>query len=249
MRNESRLPPVTSRTKKFASLAPMSQVCAVKPPLLFCSKRMAGVSLVLMWRSRTGLELRKPTLPLLATKSDAVGAPAVTLNGCLEPVMSSNARKLAPPLAESFAVICQSLVGNAPTLVSSNLMRRLFSFRRMVSNPKLSLLTQSKPTQRLPWTMRSSGNDLVGLRRAGRRRCENAGQSGRLECWKILHPCLPYLPRRGSVSVVVAMTPPLTVNEPPLETDLRMNSDEFLADRPLSRRAATMVWPVVPTRW
>jgi hypothetical protein len=47
-RNGNRLPPVTSRTKKFASLAPISQVCAVKPPELVCSYRCAGVSLLLM---------------------------------------------------------------------------------------------------------------------------------------------------------------------------------------------------------
>ena len=39
----SREPLVTSRTKKFASLAPMSQVWAVKPEALVCSRRMAGV--------------------------------------------------------------------------------------------------------------------------------------------------------------------------------------------------------------
>jgi hypothetical protein len=49
------------------------------------------------------------------------------------------------------------LVGKLPTLVSSNLIRVLFSFNRIVSKPKLSLLTQSRPTQRLPWTIRSSG--------------------------------------------------------------------------------------------
>jgi hypothetical protein len=49
------------------------------------------------------------------------------------------------------------LVGKVPTLVSSNLIRVLFSFIRIVSKPKLSLLTQSKPKQPLPWTIRSSG--------------------------------------------------------------------------------------------
>ena len=53
---------------------------------------------------------------------------------------------------------CQSLVGKpARSLVSSNLIRVLFSLSRMVSKPKLSLLTQSRPTQALPWTIRSSG--------------------------------------------------------------------------------------------
>ena len=157
IRNDSLLPPVTSRTKKFASLAPMSQVCAVKPPELFCSRRMAGVFDVLIWRSSTGVAVRKPTLPVLSTKIELVVAPAVMVNGTLEPVTSSIENLLAPPLAESFARICQSLVGKVPTLVSSNLIRRLFSLRRMVSKPKLSLFTQSSPTQRLPCTMRSSG--------------------------------------------------------------------------------------------
>ncbi len=35
------------------------------PPALVCSKRTAGVSLVVMCRSRQGTALRKPTLPLL----------------------------------------------------------------------------------------------------------------------------------------------------------------------------------------
>ena len=72
--------------------------------------------------------------------------------------MSSIENLLAPPLAESFAVICQSLAGKPDAvLVSSNLIRVLFSFIRIVSKPKLSLFTQSRPTQRLPWTIRSSG--------------------------------------------------------------------------------------------
>ena len=64
----------------------------MKPPLLFCSNRTAGVSLVFMLRSRAGAAVPKPTLPVLETKSEEVGAPAVTLKGCLAPVMSSNAR-------------------------------------------------------------------------------------------------------------------------------------------------------------
>ena len=43
MRNGSRLPPVTSRMKKFASLPAISQVCGEKPPLASCSRRMPGV--------------------------------------------------------------------------------------------------------------------------------------------------------------------------------------------------------------
>ena len=71
-------------------------------------------------------------------------------------VIASIENLLAPPLAESLAVSCQSWLGNEPTEVSSNLMRVLFSFIRMVSKPKLSLLTQSRPMQALPWTIRSS---------------------------------------------------------------------------------------------
>ena len=56
MRKDSLEPPVTSRMKKLASLAPMSQVWAVKPPELFCSSRMAGVLEVAAWRSSTGVE-------------------------------------------------------------------------------------------------------------------------------------------------------------------------------------------------
>ena len=152
MRNGRREPPVTSRTKKFASLPAMSQVWAVKPPALFCSRRMAGVLLVVMWRSRTGVEVRRPTRPVLSTKIEFVGAAAVTVKGTVAAVMSSIENLFAPPLAESFAVSCQSWFGKpVDVLVSSNLMRVLFSLSRIVSKPKISLLTQSRPTQRLPW--------------------------------------------------------------------------------------------------
>src|ERR1051326_5198208 len=158
MRNGRREPPVTSRTKKFASLPAISHVCAVKPPELFCSRRSAGVLLVATCRSRTGVEVRKPTRPVLSTKIEFVEAPAVTVNGTFDPVMSSIENLLEPPLAESFAVSCQSFAGTpAPVDVSSNLMRVLFSLRRIVSKPNDSLFTQSRPTQALPWTIRSSG--------------------------------------------------------------------------------------------
>src|SRR4028119_2103687 len=156
-RRGGREPPVTSRTKKFASLAPMSQVCAGKPPELFCSRRMAGVLLVWAWRSRIGVEVRKPTRPVLSMKIELVDAPASTVKGTLAPVTSSMVNLDWPPLAESLARSCQSLVGKLPALVSSNLIRRLCSFSRIVSKLKSSLLTQSKPTQRLFCTIRSSG--------------------------------------------------------------------------------------------
>src|SRR5436305_973659 len=157
MRKGRREPPVTSRTKKFASLPAMSQVCAVKPPELFWSSRMAGVLLVATWMSSTGVLVCRPSRPVESTKTELVGALPVTVNGTVAAVMSSIENLLAPPLAESFAVSCQSWFGKpVPVLVSSNLMRVLFSFSRMVSKPKLSLLTQSRPMQALPCTIRSS---------------------------------------------------------------------------------------------
>src|SRR5437764_3247278 len=117
---------------------------------------MAGVSVAVMCRFSPGELLPKPTLPLLATNSEFVGAPAVIVNGTFDPVMSSIENLFAPPQA-SLAVSCQSLFGQPAVVdVSSNLMRVLFSFRRMVSKPKLSLFTQSRPTQRLPWMIASS---------------------------------------------------------------------------------------------
>ena len=60
-------------------------------------------------------------------------------------------------MAESFIVICQSFDGKeALLLVSWNLIRRLFSFKRIVSKPKLSPFTQSKPIHADPSTIRSS---------------------------------------------------------------------------------------------
>src|SRR5690606_20748262 len=84
------------------------------------------------------------------------GALASTVNGTLAPETSSIENLFSPPDVESFAVSCQSFDGYVPVDVSSNLMRMLFSFSRMVSKPKLSLLTQSNPTHRLDCTMRSS---------------------------------------------------------------------------------------------
>ena len=108
MRNGRREPPVTSRTKKLASLPATSQVCAVKPPELFCSRRIAGVLLVLTWRSSTGVAVRRPSRPVESTKIEFVGAPPVTVNGTVAAVTSSIENLLAPPLAESLAVSCQS---------------------------------------------------------------------------------------------------------------------------------------------
>src|SRR3954447_7641649 len=99
--------------------------------------------------SRTGVAVRRPRRPVLSTKIEFVGAPAVSVKGTLEPLMSSIENLLAPGQA-SLAVSCQSLLGQVPVDVSSNLMRSLFSFNRIVSNPNDSLTTQSKPTQRLP---------------------------------------------------------------------------------------------------
>src|ERR1051326_2984703 len=124
---------------------------------LVCSWRMAGVSVAVMCRFRPGELLPKPTLPLEAMNSEFVGAPAIVVNGVLLLVMSSMENLFKPPLLESFAVSCQLLFGKPDdVLVSWNLMRVLFSLRRIVSKPNDSLTTQSRPTQRLPWMISSS---------------------------------------------------------------------------------------------
>src|ERR1700730_12821670 len=151
MRKGKREPLVTSRTKKLASLPPTSHVCAVNPPELFCSYRWAGVLPVAVCKSNTGVLVRSPTRPLLSTKIELLGALPVTVNGTVAAVMSSIENLFAPPLAESFAVSCQLWLGNPVAVeVSKNLIRVLFSFSRIVSNPQLSLLTQSRPTHALP---------------------------------------------------------------------------------------------------
>jgi hypothetical protein len=78
MRNGSCEPVVTLRTKKFASLPATSHVCAAKAAGVFCSNRMAGVSLVFICTSNTGVAVLKPILLLLATLSELANAPAVT---------------------------------------------------------------------------------------------------------------------------------------------------------------------------
>ncbi len=93
------------------------------------------MSPVVMCRSNTGVAVLNPTLPVLLTFSALAGAPASTSKTIVpdsspdsEVPRSTNARKLAPPLAELFALIVQSLVGKpAAVLVSLKLMRVLFS--------------------------------------------------------------------------------------------------------------------------
>jgi len=91
IRNGSRLPLVWSRTKKLASLAPMSQVWAVNPPPV-CSRRMAGVSVLRMCIASAAASVPIPTLPLVFTRSAFSGAPASTRNTCRPAVASSMAK-------------------------------------------------------------------------------------------------------------------------------------------------------------
>jgi len=71
----------------------------------------------------------RPTFPVLATNSEFVGAGPTTVNGIVPTVVFSMENLFRPPDAESLAVSCQSLLGKpADVLVSSNLIRVLFSF-------------------------------------------------------------------------------------------------------------------------
>jgi hypothetical protein len=128
---------------------------------------MAGVLLVFICRSSPAVLVRNPTLPVLVTNTEFVGAPAVTVNGTFDPEMSSIENLFGPPERLSLAVSCQSLLGNGEALVSWNLMRRLFSLRRIVSKLNDSLFTQSRPMQALPTTMMSSltKKSLAAMRR------------------------------------------------------------------------------------
>lgn len=72
-------------------------------------------------------------------------------------VRSSTAKRFRPPLTSSLKRSCQSTLGKpAAALVSSMRMRLLFCLPSKFSKPKISLLTQSKPTQAEPTTIRSS---------------------------------------------------------------------------------------------
>ena len=98
MRNGSRLPPVRSRTKKFASLAPISQVCAVKPLAVVCSSRCAGVSPVAMWMLSPGVAVRQSrSCRRLSTNSELVGAAPTTVNGTVANVVFSMENLFRPP--------------------------------------------------------------------------------------------------------------------------------------------------------
>ena len=57
---------------------------------------------------KTGVEVRKPTRPVESTKMELVVALPVMVKGTVDAVMSSIENLLAPPLALSLAVSCQS---------------------------------------------------------------------------------------------------------------------------------------------
>src|SRR3989344_8518250 len=119
LRKGRREPLVTSRTKKLASLAPMSQVCAVKPPADDCSSRMAGVLPGSVCTSSTGVAGRRASRPGELTYRPLLGAPALTAKTCRLAVASSTVKYDAPPEAVSLTQIRHSLAGKVPTLVSS----------------------------------------------------------------------------------------------------------------------------------
>ena len=118
---------------------------------------MAGVLPVSVCTSSTGVAVRRPKRPVELTYRLLLGAPALTVKTWRLAVASSTVKYDAPPEAVSLTRIRQSLAGKVPVLVSSKWMPRLFSLSRIVSKPKDSLLTQSKPAHRLPCTIRSSG--------------------------------------------------------------------------------------------
>jgi hypothetical protein len=91
-------------------------------------------------------------LPLLAIFSESVGAPAKTLNGVLEPVMSRRKRALVE-VPRSLACSAQSRSATPPEEVSSNRSpgSSVLSFTvSLVSNSSPS--AQVRPAHRLPWT-------------------------------------------------------------------------------------------------
>ena len=157
IRNGSLLPFVTSRMKKLASLAATSKLWAVKPLEPSWASRSVGVLPVTTWTSTLGVSVPIPTRPALLTVSALARAPAATRKTWRPAVPSSTAKYSAPPLLLSLMMIRQSFFGKLPVeLVSLKWIRTLFSFRRTVSNPKFSPLTQSLPTHRLKAMMTSS---------------------------------------------------------------------------------------------
>jgi hypothetical protein len=92
---------------------------------------------------------------MLSTYNAPVGA-AASIAKTLRPVLSSSIKnRFLPLFVVSFAPIDQSFEGKSPAEVSSNLIRKLFSFSLIVVKPKVSHETQSVPTHRLPWMMTS----------------------------------------------------------------------------------------------
>ena len=121
------------------------------------------------WSAAPGFATPTPTAPEPAIASAFVGAPAMTLNGVRPAVSSTSMKRLAPLLGVSFAWSAQSFDGKpAATLVSSNLIRRLFSFNRSVSKPKLSLFDAIEADAFAALHDQVVGDHLVGERRSGR---------------------------------------------------------------------------------
>src|SRR3954449_4375522 len=84
-------------------------------------------------------------------------------NGTVPAVRSSTNSLFAPPLNVSFALICQSVLGNPGEVeVSSNLRRTLFAFPLIVAAPIASVLVQSAPPQSPPAAETKSEKKVSG---------------------------------------------------------------------------------------
>jgi len=99
----------------------------------------------------SGVEVPRPTLPRLLTKSEWLGASQRIVNGIVAEVTSSIEKLLRPPVEGSFEVRRQSVEAKpAVVLVSSNSSRVLLCFSFWMSVPKSSPAAQSMPMQAFP---------------------------------------------------------------------------------------------------
>ena len=169
MRKGSLEPLVTSRMKKLVSLPAMSQVWEAKPeePVLLeavgrgCCRRRRGPR-------RPAKRCRHPT-STGGADVDGVGDGAGVR--CGRPYGQRSRPEGRSSYRHRWWCRCRAGASRcwgkeAEEEVSSKWMRRLFSFRRKVSEPKLSPLLQSKPTQAELWDDEVVREDLILLKAA-----------------------------------------------------------------------------------
>ena len=157
----SRLPPVTSRYKKFFVFPQYPRFCAVKPLAGSLLSAACGSVAGGTMEVQPGVAVRHSTLPVLLTLIElAAHQHRLQTLGSSPPNSRSRLVNKTQTGRRHWPSCCPYL----PLLVQSRRwcssvverIRALFSFNLIESKPRPHRLTQSNPIHSLPWTMISS---------------------------------------------------------------------------------------------